>query len=150
MVKHLDEKKDHAEDHIGILLWRAAAAWKDMFAAEMRHEGFSWHTEARGAVLAHLGPSGRSQAELVEAMSMTKQAVQQLLDQLEVDGVIRRVADKSDGRARRVELTELGLEDYAARARAKRRVEARIRKEMSEESFTALEAALRSFPGIRA
>ena len=57
-------------------------------------------------------------------MGVSKQAVQQLVDQLEAQHVVRRVADPADKRARRVELTALGLADFAERNRVKRAIEA--------------------------
>ena len=130
-------------DHIGIALWQAAWDWRRRMADEMAARGYPWHREARGEVLAHLGPSGRAQAELTAAMGMTKQAVQQLLDQLEEDGVIKRVLDPSDKRARRIELTELVLRDYAARTMVKRAIEERYRIRLGHDLFAQLEEALR-------
>ena len=129
-------------EHIGIALWRAAWAWRAEMRREMARRGYPWHREARGEVLAHLGPGGRSQAELVAAMGISKQAVQQLLDQLEADGVIARAADPGDKRAKRVELTQLGLEDFAVRNAVKRKIEDDYRKRLGPERFAALVAAL--------
>ena len=69
-------------DHIGLLLWHAAADWKTRMRDEMVDRGFPWHGEARGEVLTHIGPAGASQAALAERMGITKQAVQQLVEQL--------------------------------------------------------------------
>lgn len=145
MGKEVDEGGMGESAHIGVSLWQAAWAWRRAFAAEMAVRGFPWHKEARGEVLAHLGPSGRSQAELAAAMGMTKQAVQQLVDQLEADGVVRRVTDPSDKRARRVELTELGLKDYRARGMVKQMIEQRFRTKLGAESFDSLAKGLEKF-----
>lgn len=143
MVKPVDNEAPETIDHIGIALWQAAWDWRRRFADEMAARGYPWHREARGEVLAHLGPSGRAQSELTAAMGMTKQAVQQLLDQLERDGVIKRVSDPSDKRARRIELTELGLRDYAAQTMVKRAIEERYRIRLGHDLFVHLETALR-------
>ena len=134
-------------DHIGIDLWRAAENWQIRFAAEMAERGYPWHREARGEVLAHLGPSGRTQAEITEAMRISKQAVQQLVDQLEEDGVVARVPDPNDGRGKRIELTPLGLRDYAERRRVKRAIESDYRKILGEDRFAALKQALNDLIG---
>ena len=47
----------------------------------------------------------RSQTALTAASGLTKQAVQQLLDQLETQGVLTRVPDPADRRAKRIALT---------------------------------------------
>jgi DNA-binding MarR family transcriptional regulator len=92
--------------------------------------------------LAHLGPSGISQAALAERMGLSKQAVQQLLDLLEADGVVAREPDPADKRARRVVLTELGLKDFAERNKVKRAIEADYCKRLGDKLFDNLEKAL--------
>ncbi|WP_162142442.1 MarR family winged helix-turn-helix transcriptional regulator [Cucumibacter marinus] len=129
-------------DHVGIALWRAARRWRSRMAAEMAARGYPWHQSAAGEVLAHLGPDGLSQRALTERMGMSKQAVQQLVDQLEVLDVVRRVPDPTDKRARRIELTELGARDFAERNRVKVRIEAEYRQRLGEDAFKALLAAL--------
>lgn len=109
---------------------------------EMAARGYPWHLGARGEVLAHLGPSGISQAALAERMGLSKQAVQQLLDLLEADGVVAREPDPADKRARRVVLTELGLKDFAERNKVKRAIEAEYRKRLGNKLFNKLERAL--------
>ena len=143
MVKSLDDNDELATiDHIGVALWRAAQDWRRRASEEMAARGYPWHLGARGEVLAHLGPSGISQAMLTERMGLTKQAVQQLLDLLETDGVIARRPDPLDKRARRIALTELGLRDYAERTRVKRMIEADYKRRLGKKLFGKLEKAL--------
>ena len=142
MAKRSDDPDLVTIDHVGVALWRAAIEWRRRMRAEMAVRGYPWHLGARGEVLAHLGPSGRSQAVLTESMGLSKQAVQQLLDQLEADGVVRRVGDLHDKRAWRVELTELGLADYAEQTRVKRAIETEYRQLLGEPLFDSLIDAL--------
>ena len=141
MVKQLDEKATSIE-HIGIALWRAARDWRLRMGAEMAARGFPWHQTASGEVLAHLGPSGLSQTTLTARMGLSKQAVQQLVDQLEADGVVRREADPEDRRAKRVLLTELGLRDFAERNTVKLLIQAQYRERLGPALFDALDQAL--------
>lgn len=141
MVKKLDDAR--SIDHIGLSLWRAAHNWRDRMRREMAKRGFPWHLEARGDVLAHVGPNGLSQTVLTERMGLSKQAVQQLLDQLEADGVVTRVTDPVDKRLRRVELTGLGLFDLVERNAIKREIEEDYKKLLGPELFAQLERALR-------
>lgn len=122
-------------EHVGVVLWRAAEHWRHLSAEELAARGYPWHREARGMVLAHLGPSGRSQTQLTTALRMSKQAVQQLVDQLEKDGVVRRVPDPDDKRAKRIELTALGLRDFAERNKVKRMIEADYRAKLGDKLF---------------
>ncbi len=142
LVKQLDDTDLASIDHIGLALWRAAQQWRNRMRAELAARGYPWHQGAAGEVLAHLGPSGISQAALTERMGLSKQAVQQLVDQLEAQGVVERVPDPTDGRARRIVLTELGLADFAERNRVKRAIERQYRERLGPEAFEALQAAL--------
>lgn len=142
MVKPLDDSDLTSIDHIGIALWRAAQDWRNRMRAELAARGYPWHQSAAGEVLAHLGPSGISQAVLTERMGLTKQAVQQLVDQLEALDVVGRAPDPNDGRAKRIVLTELGLRDFAERNKVKRLIEKQYREKLGAEAFAALETAL--------
>lgn len=143
MVKVLDESDVAAIDHIGLWLWRAAIGWRGRMRAEMAARGFPWHSEARGEVLAHLGPAGISQSELTTRMGFSKQAVQQLIDQLAEDGVVHRLPDPSDKRAKRIALTELGLRDLAERNRVKRGIEDEYRQKLGDKRYKRLEKTLK-------
>lgn len=149
MVKILDENFGRGEilDHVGIALWRAASVWRREMGERMAEAGYPWHNWAAGAVLANLGPDGIGQAKLTEQMGMSKQAVQQLVDQLEAAGVVRRVPDPEDRRARRIELTELGLEDMRVRNQVKRDIESRYRALLGEDAFDGLIGALNKLAG---
>lgn len=138
----LDDKQAAATEHVGIALWRAALAWREEMRAEMVARGFPWHQGAAGEVFAHLGPSGRSQSQLTAAMGISKQAVQQLIDQLEAQGVVRRVTDSKDARAKRIELTELGLKDHREQIEVKALIEARYRKRIGAADFDVMMRAL--------
>lgn len=143
MVKKIDNGTLSSIDHIGIALWRAARLWREQMTQEMAARGYPWHLEARGEVLSHLGPSGRSQTELTAALGMSKQAVQQLIDQLEKDGVVKRIADPKDKRAKRIEFTELGRKDFAERNKVKREIEEKYREKLGTKDFEALLSALK-------
>ena len=145
MVKSLDDTKDHfLLDHIGLDLWRPALAWRRRLEAEMVARGHRWYGDARHAVAAHLHPEGSPQSELVAKMGMTKQAVQQLLDGLEADGIIRREPDPNDRRGKRVVYTAKGRAAVRDATAIKRAIEADIRKQLGVRAFEALRATLRA------
>lgn len=121
----------------------AAAAARRTFRNDMAARGFPWHLNASGEVVAHVPPHGLSQAALVASMGLSKQAVQQLLDQLEAAGVVRREVDPADHRARRVVLTEIGLEDRAAQKQALQSLEETVRDRLGKKLFGKFEKALR-------
>ena len=142
MVKPLDDSETVLIDHIGLLLWRAAEQWRSRMQQEMVRRGYPWHGEARGDVLAHVGPSGVSQAALAERMGISKQAVQQLVEQLVAERVRVRRPDPDDARARRIELTALGRRDFGERNKVKRMIERDYRRQLGDSRFSQLQKAL--------
>src|SRR5690606_5309316 len=98
MVKKLDDLEPIA--HVGWRITLVARQWKARFDAEMRRHGQSWMTEARGAVIGHLRQGGMPQSALPAAMGISKQAVQQLVDELVAEGIVERVPDPADARGR--------------------------------------------------
>lgn len=144
MVKLPDERPEFLLDHVGWRLWQANRAWQAKFAAEMRAAGHGWFTEARAALLGNLSRKGTRQSALIEKMAVTKQAVQQLLDGLEGEGVIVRAADPEDGRGKLVRYTEKGLAALRDGDRVKRAIERDWVARIGAERFDALMSALRS------
>jgi DNA-binding MarR family transcriptional regulator len=130
-------------DHIGWTLWRAAQVWRREFTEAMVAAGHDWFGQARGNLMVHIGPGGVRQSDLVDRARLTKQAVQQFLDELETDGILTRIPDKSDARARHVMLTEAGLSAMRDADRIKAKIEARWRDQLGSADFDRLDALLR-------
>lgn len=145
MVKLPDENYPKLIDHLGWRLWRAARRWKAEFDARMAAEGFAWFTEARSALLGHVGPSGVRQNDLVRRMGLTKQAVQQIVDELAAEGIVARRPDPADARGRIVVLTAAGVAAAHAANEVKRAIDAEQRERLGPERFEALIEALRAF-----
>ncbi|MEO0637078.1 MAG: MarR family winged helix-turn-helix transcriptional regulator [Pseudomonadota bacterium] len=140
MVKQAD---DFRIDHVGWRLWDAAAKWKEKFAAEMVAMGHDWYAEARSRVVPYVGPKGTRQSDIVARMGVSKQAVQQLILDLEESGIVRREPDPDDGRGKIVHFTERGLTAQRDSQKAKRKVEAEIKALLGDEDFERLVSALR-------
>ncbi|MEM9795505.1 MAG: MarR family transcriptional regulator [Pseudomonadota bacterium] len=140
MVKKVD---DFQLDHVGWRLWDAASVWKEKFATEMVAMGHGWYREARSSIIPHIRAGGTRQAEIVERMGLSKQAVQQLIVDLESSGIVRRDPDPNDGRGKIVRFTEKGLAAQSDGRKAKRKVEAEVRAELGSQEFDRLMDALR-------
>ncbi len=149
IVKHLDQKSgtDDLIDHIGWDLWRASQAWKTRFVAGMVAQGHAWFSEARANVLGHLDRQGTRQADLVARMQTTKQAVQQLIDELVADGIVVREPDPSDGRGRIVRYTAIGIAALDDANTVKRRIEKEYAAVLGAGGLQALKRALRKLEG---
>jgi DNA-binding MarR family transcriptional regulator len=142
MVKTTDEGL--LPDHIGWRLWQANRAWLKAFAEAMRASGHDWFTESRAGLMGLIPRTGIRQSALIERTGTTKQAVQQLLDGLEADGIIERVADPLDGRGNIVRYSEKGLQALRDGDRIKREIELQYRQRIGAERFDALMDALRA------
>ncbi|RWA79528.1 MarR family transcriptional regulator [Mesorhizobium sp.] len=150
MVKELDEKIEALADHVGWRLWQASRAWQVEFAAAMRAAGHAWFSEARAGLLGHISRNGTRQSALIERAAISKQAVQQLLDGLEADGVLERFPDPRDGRGKLVRCTRKGLDAVRDGDRIKLQIERGYIDRIGEQRFAALMDALRSLDAGRA
>jgi DNA-binding MarR family transcriptional regulator len=79
-------------------------------------------TSARWQVLGALAIAGepRTVARIARAMGLTRQAVQRLVDELEAEGIVRRLEHPESRRARPVELTIRGASLYDEMTRRQR------------------------------
>lgn len=136
MVKRLDDIGfPELLDHVGIQLWQAADAWKRAFDAEMIARGHLWFAHARSGLLAYLDRDGTRQADLAERSGLTKQAVQQFVDELVADGILGRTVDPDDGRARIVVFTVRGRKMLADANIVKRRIEGQYRRQLGPSGY---------------
>ena len=130
-------------DHVGIQLWRAAALWKTEFDAGMIAKGHEVFAHARSRLLGHMDRGGTRQVDLVQRSGLTKQAVQQFIDELVADGIVERIRDPEDGRGRIVVFTARGRQVLADANAVKQRVEERFRRKLGAERFRQLVGALK-------
>ena len=139
MVKLLDGLPyPPLENHVGWSLWRLSELWKSQFDRAMVEAGHTWFAEARGNVVRHLGPKGLPQSKLTLHMGLTKQAVQQLLDELAGDGIIERKPDPRDKRGKVIVLTQKGLRALHDANRIKKRIEKDYEKLIGPGKFGVL------------
>jgi DNA-binding MarR family transcriptional regulator len=142
MVKSLDDHSTQPIDHVGLDLWRAASAWRARLHREMVARGHTWYGDARGAVAQSLDVKGLSQSDLVLRMGISKQAVQQVLDGLEAEGIIRREPDPDDRRGKRVVYTAEGLRAVRDANVIKRALERELRARIGSRAVDELRRAL--------
>ena len=145
-VKFLDEEVPAVIDHVGWRLFEAFRLWKEAFVAGMVERGYSWFSEARANLIGYMEVEGLRQTELVRRSGLTKQAVQQLLDDLVADGVLARIRDPSDGRGNLVVFTEDGQRMRRDANIVKRRIERAWRQHMGDAQFDELMSILKDLP----
>src|ERR1700736_6303414 len=137
-VKSLDDSIPEVIDHVGWRLFEASRLWKEAFVAGMIERGYVWFGEARANLIAYMEVEGLRQAELVKRSGLTKQAVQQLLDELVAEGILARAADPADRRGNFVVFTAAGQRLRRDANTVKRRIERVWRKHLGDAGFTDL------------
>jgi DNA-binding MarR family transcriptional regulator len=146
MVKRLDEVEEldapQPADHIGWLLWNATEGWLDRFVSEMQAAGHDWFGRPQARLMGHLSRSGTRQSELTESSGLTKQAVQQTLDELEARGIVQRATDPDDRRGRVVRYTRVGVAALTDADRIKRKIERAAIGKMAAREAARLQADL--------
>ena len=139
LVKKTDELKyPPLEKHVGARLWRLSEMWKRLFDQEMMALGYPYFAEARGNILRYVGPKGVGQGAIVRRMGLSKQAVQQLIDELVKDGVIKKTPDPEDGRSNIIILTQAGLAAMHDANIVKRKIEQRYMKLIGQSKLNHL------------
>jgi DNA-binding MarR family transcriptional regulator len=134
---------------IGTLLDDAQDAWRLALTAALAKRN-SPVLGGGAELLAQLSLSGISQSLLAERMGLTKQAVQQSLDQLEKLALIRREPDPVDKRAKYVVLTESGLFALETRRDAEKEAEKLLKDALGKKAVKELSKGLRKLSAARA
>jgi len=99
---------------------------------------------AKFGALTHLVEAGEplSLSECAKRMTCVRSNITQLMDRLEADGLVRRVADPRDRRAVRAAVTPLGLKRQAAGAKEVAKAQNKIFSDLAGADHDALDRAL--------
>jgi DNA-binding MarR family transcriptional regulator len=106
------------------------------------------HTEARLSHLnltRNLDAGGTRMIDLARRAGVTKQAIAELIVQCEELGLVTRVSDPTDGRAKLVKFTERGLEWLAAFGTALKQAEHEMQQELGILRVDGLKTALKAY-----
>lgn len=129
-------------DHVGWRLWQAGRLWVDLFIDGMQRAGHGWFGLAQSNLLGCLARSGTRQGVLAERSGLSKQAVQQLVDDLVAAGILARTPDPKDKRARIVRYTQSGLAAMAEADRIKLAIEADFAARLGARDLERLKTIL--------
>lgn len=108
------------------------AALSDGFQARAAHM----------ALFPHIDLGGTRQSALAERLGVTKQAVGPLVDDLEEAGIVERIPDPDDGRAKRVVFTEKGRQGMLAGLSHLQDIERSLAKAVGRDTMNSLRDAL--------
>ncbi|MCB9763726.1 MAG: MarR family transcriptional regulator [Alphaproteobacteria bacterium] len=96
---------------VGQLLFKGARLFEELALGRLQAmSGDASIRPAHTALFPHIDFEGVRQTELADRVGVSKQAVGQLVRDLERMGMVRRDPDPTDGRARLVRFTKQGLE----------------------------------------
>ena len=103
------EDLEHYRKHnLGQSLMEVARHFQRHAMDAFIEEGHTGLQVSHQAVLTHLALAGSRLTDLAKRASMTKQAMGQLVDEVEALGYVERVPDPTDKRAKLVRFTEQG------------------------------------------
>jgi DNA-binding MarR family transcriptional regulator len=124
------------------LLLSAFRSLDDEIEAAIRDRGVTDLRPTPAATLLLIDRSGTRLTELATRAGITKQAMMQVIDELQEKGCVRRTPDPMDSRAKVVKLTAKGLRHRAAGRKSIQAVEARVRRGLGDRRYDALRAML--------
>jgi DNA-binding MarR family transcriptional regulator len=107
---HIARLNAAREGNLGDILIRTARHIYDRAIRDLRAKDHPDIRLAHTGLLPHLDPEGTRSSVLAQRMEISKQAVGQLVDDLERKGYVERLPDPTDGRAKIVRLTPRGIQ----------------------------------------
>jgi DNA-binding MarR family transcriptional regulator len=129
--------------HIGQLLRDAFRRFEDELAAALAAPREQHGVRpVHDAVLAYLDRDGTRASVLADRARLSRQAITQLVDELEERGVVVRLPDPADGRAKIIHYTPEALKIFDASRQAIAALERRWASELGPRKYAALRAGL--------
>jgi DNA-binding MarR family transcriptional regulator len=90
------------------VIMRAEMAMAHQLREHLRREGYGDQTLAQSRIFGSIPPDGIRLTDLAERAQLTKQAVGELVDQMEAAGYVERSPDPGDARAKLIGFTAKG------------------------------------------
>jgi len=135
--KELEALEAAQVDHLGVPLWRASRAYVSLMMAGYRRLGYHDLTESHTGLLPHLDIGGTRITTLAARAGLTKQAIGQMVSDLETRGYVTRAPDPNDARAKIVRYTKKGRRFLHDGQVVKQELHARCRALVGEKNFAA-------------
>jgi len=139
-LRELEQKKRASTAQ---LLFRAARLLNEWALATVREEtGNPNIRAAHTSLLPHLGFQGTRLTELADKLGVSKQAAFQLVEELEAQGMVEKVADPADGRAKLIRFSKRGERALMEGLRVLGQIERTLSATIGRKRFEALHDAL--------
>lgn len=125
------------------LLFRAARLLNEWALATVQREtGNPALRAAHTSLLPHLGFTGTRLTHLADKLGVSKQAAFQLVEELEAQGLVEKIDDPSDGRAKLIRFSKRGERAVMDGLRVLAEIERTLAATIGRERFDALHEAL--------
>jgi DNA-binding MarR family transcriptional regulator len=124
------------------LLTRARDITIELLHRRLGAEGFDGIRYRHGSVFRFIDADGSRLTVLAERSGLTKQAIGEVVDELERLGYVERTADPGDRRAKIIRLTERGAEGQVAAARILGDVEQQWARHLGADAIDMLRKML--------
>lgn len=134
----------HPEQHAPLarLLGLAARQMATDLNARLLEAGVTGHRDSWNNVMPHIPPSGIRLTELAARANMTKQAMAELVAEIERRGYLQRTTDPADRRAKIIEFTDQGWSLVNLALSALAELEAEIAGRLGEPAVRQLRGTL--------
>lgn len=126
----------------GQLLMKCARLFNETAIARVRAASGQPIRAAHTALFPHIDLEGTRLTELARRLGVTKQAVAQLVDDLEAMGIVERVPDPRDGRAKLIGFSAAGRAGMFDGLAMLGELEAELGEEIGEEKMAQLHESL--------
>lgn len=131
------------QGNIGKLFTLAARDFSDRALVKLRERGYPDMTPFHTALISNLDADGTRISVLAERANMSKQAMSQIVGELEKADIVRRAPDPNDGRATLIHFTDRGWDFLEVAYAIKTEIEAEYMALVGEDGMTELARLLR-------
>nr|MDT0660582.1 MarR family winged helix-turn-helix transcriptional regulator [Micromonospora sp. DSM 115978] len=133
---------------LATLLAQARDITVEVLHRQLGDEGFEGIRYRHGSVFRFIDPEGSRLTVLSARSGLTKQAIGEVVDELERLGYVERMADPNDRRAKIIMLTERGAEARSAAARILEGVERDWARHLGQEPIDRLRRTLEAIMAL--
>ncbi|MFB9208805.1 MarR family winged helix-turn-helix transcriptional regulator [Nonomuraea spiralis] len=144
------ERRHEAKLPLSTLLTRARDIVLEGLHQQLVDEGFEGIRHVHGSVFRFIDAEGSRLTTLADRSGLTKQAISELVDDLEDHGYLERVADEADRRAKIIRLTDQGRTAQAAAERILADVEQRWSRHLGSDRVAMLRHTLEQVVALEA
>jgi DNA-binding MarR family transcriptional regulator len=141
-------KEDESNVPLPALLTQAKDIALEKLHQRLADEGFEGIRYVHGSVFRFIDTEGSRLTTLAERSGLTKQAIAEVVGELERHGYVERVADSDDGRAKIIRLTDQGRMAQVAAARILTDIEQRWSRRLGRDRITTLRRTLEEVIGL--